>query len=71
MGKSGDDEPGFSFTILTSVDNFKKWARKMQYFLESTGLWDQTLSDTEYLKSVLIILKGEDLEDDAKLEHQE
>ena len=42
----------------------------MRYSLESIGLWDYTLSDTENPKPVLIILKGEDLKNDAKLECQ-
>ena len=71
MGKSGDDEPGFFFAKLAGADNYKKWAREMRYSLESAGLWDHTLSDQENPKPVAIILKGEDLEDDAKLERQE
>ena len=71
MGKSGDDEPGFSFAKLAGADNYKKWAREMRYSLESAGLWDHTLSDEENPKPVAIILKGEALNDDAKLERQE
>ena len=71
MGKSGDDEPGFSFAKLAGADNYKKWAREMRYSLESAGLWDHTLSDEENPKPVAIVLKGEALNDDAKLERQE
>ncbi len=71
MGKSGDDEPGFSFVKLTGTDNYKKLAREMQYSLESAGLWDHTLSDTENPKPVVIVLLGKDLKNDTKLERQE
>lgn len=47
MGKSGDDEPGFSIAKLAGADNYKKWAREMRYSLESAGLWDHTLSGEE------------------------
>ena len=71
IGKSGDNEPGFSFVKLAGADNYKKWAREMRYFLESIGLWDYTLSDTVNPKPVPIILKGEDLENNVKLEREE
>ena len=70
MGKSGDDKPGFSFAKLAGVDNYKKWAWKMRYSLESASLWDHTLSDKENLKPVAIVLKNKDLKNDAKLERQ-
>ena len=71
IAKSGDDKPRFSFAKQAGTDNYKKWVREMWYFLESIGLWDHTLLDIENPKPVSIILKGEDLKDDAKLEHQE
>ncbi len=71
MGKSGDDEPGFSFAKLAGADNYKKWAREMLYSLESAGLWDHTLPDKENPKPVAIILKDKGLEDDVELERQE
>ena len=71
MGKSGDNEPRFSLAKLAAADNYKKWAREMQYFLESAGLWDHTLSDEENPKPVAIVLKAEALNDDAKLKRQE
>ena len=40
-------------------------------FSRVAGLWDHTLSDKENPKPVVIVLKGEDLKDDAKLERQE
>ncbi len=71
MGKSGDDEPGFSFAKLAGADNYKKWAREMRYSLESAGLWDHTLPDKENPQPVAIILKDKELEDDVKIERQE
>ena len=68
MGKSGDDEPGFSFVKLAGADNYKKWAHEMQYSLEFVRLWDHTLPDIENPKPSPIVLKSEDLKDDAKLE---
>ena len=70
IGKSGDDEPRFSLLKLADADNYKKWAWKMRYSLESVGLWGHTLLDRENLKLVAIVFKGEDLKDDAKLECQ-
>lgn len=43
----------------------------MQYSFEYAGLWDHTLSDTENPKPISIILKGKNVKDDAKFEHQE
>ncbi len=71
MGKSGNDEPGFSFAKLVSADNSKKWAREMRHSLESARLWDHTLPDKENPKPVAIILKDKELEDDVKLERKE
>lgn len=71
MGKSGDDEPGFSFAKLAGTDNYKHWAQEMRYSLESVGLWDYTLSEEENPEPVAIVLKDKELEEDAKLERQE
>ena len=71
MDKSGDDKPGFSFAKLAGMDNYKKWAREMRYFLKFVRFWDHTLSDKENSKPVAIILKGEALNNDAKLKCQE
>lgn len=72
MGKPGDDsEPGFSFAKLDGADNYKKWAREMRYSLESAGLWDHTLPNAENPKPVPILLKGNDFDDDAKVDRQE
>lgn len=70
IGKSGDNEPGFSFAKLVDIDNYKKWEREISYSLESTGIWDHTLPDTANLEPTPVVLKGEDLEDDTKLERQ-
>ena len=70
MGKSGDDEPEFSFAKLVGMDSYKKWAREMRYSLKSIGLWDYTLSDIENPKPVAIILLSKDLKNNTKLEHQ-
>ena len=43
----------------------------MRYSLESVGLWDHTLSSQENPKPVAIVLKGEALNDNTKLERQE
>ena len=71
MGKSADDEPGFSFAKLTGADNYKKWVREIQHSLESVGLRNHIFSDTENLKLVAIVLLSEDLKNDTKLERQE
>ncbi len=71
MGKSGDDELGFSFAKLADADNYKKSAWKMRYSLESARLWDHTLPDKENPKPVAINLKDKELEDDVKLERKE
>ena len=71
MGKSRNDEPAFSFAKLPDMDNYTNWAREMRYSLESARLWDHMLSDQENPNPVAIILKGENLEDDAKLECRE
>ena len=71
MGKSGDDEHRFSFAKLADMNNYKKWAREMQYSLKSAGLWNHTLSDIENPQPEPIVLKGKDLKDDAKFECQE
>ncbi len=70
MGKSGDDEPGFSFAKLAGADNYEKWAQEMRYSLESSRLWDHTLPDEENSKPVGLIFKDKELKDDVKLEHQ-
>lgn len=71
MGKSENDEPGFSFTKLASADNYKKWAWEMQFSLESVYFWDHTLSDQENLKPVTMILKDENLNYNTKFERLE
>ena len=71
MGKTEDDEPGFSFAKLAGANNYKKWARKMRYALESAGLWDHTLLETENLQPQPIVLKRDELDDDAKVNRQE
>ena len=43
----------------------------MLYFLESVGLWDNTLLANENHLPIPIILKKEDLENNLKVEHQE
>ncbi len=70
MGKSGDDEPGFSFAKLAGAENYKKWAPEMLYSLESAGLWYHTLPDKENPKPIAIIFKEKKLEDYVKLERQ-
>lgn len=71
MSKSRNNKPGFSFQKLAGTDNYKKWAREMQYSLEFIGLWDYTLSNKENPKPMPLILKNKDLEDIVKLEYQE
>ena len=71
MGKTGDDEPRFAFAKLASADNYKKWACKMRFSLESAGLWKHTLSDGENPKLLPIDLKGKELLNDGKLERPE
>lgn len=69
MGKSEDDKPEFHFARLAGVDNYK-WALKIRYALESAGLWDHNFSGGENCKLVIIILKDQDLKDNAKLDLQ-
>ena len=71
MGNFGDDESGFSFAKLAVTNNYKRWAREMQYSLEFAGFWDYTFSDKENPKPVAIDFKDKDLENDAKLQRQE
>lgn len=68
IGKFDDNKPGFSFAKLEGTDNYKKWAQKMPYSLDSAGLWDHILSDAENSKPVAIVFKDKDLDNDAKLE---
>ena len=68
MGKSGDNEPGFSFAKPIGVNNYKKWTREMRFSLESAGFWDHTFLDTENPKLVAIVFLGKDLKNDTKLE---
>ena len=70
MSKSGDNKPGFSFAKLVSADNYKKLEQEMQYSLEFTRIWDHIVPNTENSKLAPIVLKGEDFEDDTKLEHK-
>lgn len=71
MDKSGNNEPKFSFTKLTGVNNDKIWARKIRYFPKSAELLDHTFPDNKNPKPIAIIFKEKELEDDAKLEHHE
>ena len=71
MDKSNNNEPGFSFAKLAGTENYKKWARKMRYSLESARLCNHILTDTKNPKPAPIILKDEDLKDDIKLKCQE
>lgn len=53
------------------MDNYKKWAREMQYSLEFVGIQDYTLLSKENPKLVSIISKDKELKADVKLEYQE
>lgn len=70
MGKSDGDKLGFSFAKLTSIDNYKKWAQKIQYFLKFAGLWDYIFSKKENPRPVTIIFKGNNLNNNVKLIYQ-
>lgn len=43
----------------------------MQYFCKFVGLWNNTLADKKNPKLLAIVFKDKDLENNAKLEHQE
>ena len=52
------------------MNNYKKENWKIQYFFESARLWDYIFSNIKHLKPLLIVFKGENFEDYAKLEYQ-
>lgn len=68
MGKCGDDGPRFSFVKQANANKYKKWARKMQYSFESTGLLNYILLDKKKPKPVAIVFKGKALNNIAKIE---
>lgn len=71
MDKTDDNKPGFAFAKLAGANNYKKWACKMRYSLESARLWEYILLDGENPKLFLINLKGKELFNNVKLEQQE
>ena len=70
MGKSKNNKPAFSFAKLANTDNYKKWAQKIQYSLESVRFWDYIFLNKKNSQLVTIIFKYKDLKDNAKLKYQ-
>lgn len=71
MSKIGYNKPRFLFAKPSKAENYKKWARVMQYSMKSVRLRDHIFEDKKNSVLTLMVLRGKNVEDEIKLKRHE